>query len=143
MIVGISGGDIGQGFVSGMVSSAVSSIVQISGSSLLGGGEWDFYADKDLQTMLFGSVGGGVSAELAGGNFWQGAAIGLTVSALNHVAHKMSEPFPKPNSSKIDKRYGVEDKTWEKKSGRWTITTKKEILQWDSKKGEIEVYNKA
>lgn len=44
----------------------------------------------DISTMLFGSVSGGLSAELTGGNFWQGAATGLTVSALNHVAHKIS-----------------------------------------------------
>ncbi len=44
----------------------------------------------DISTMLFGSVSGGLSAELTGGNFWQGAATGLTVSALNHVAHKMT-----------------------------------------------------
>lgn len=33
---------------------------------------------------------GVLSAELNGGNFWQGAAIGLVVSALNHVAHRMT-----------------------------------------------------
>lgn len=43
----------------------------------------------DISTMLFGSVSGGLSAELTGGNFWQGAATGLTVSALNHVAHEI------------------------------------------------------
>lgn len=42
--------------------------------------------------MFFGTVSGGLSAEPTGGNFWQGAAIGLVVSGLNHVAHKMSEP---------------------------------------------------
>lgn len=42
--------------------------------------------------MFFGTVSGGLSAELTGGNFWQGAAIGLTVSGLNHVAHKNTEP---------------------------------------------------
>lgn len=45
--------------------------------------------------MLFGSVSGGVSAELAGGNFWQGAATGLTVSALNHLMHEISAPLKK------------------------------------------------
>lgn len=34
-------------------------------------------------------VSGGLSAELTGGNFWQGAATGLVVSGLNHVAHKI------------------------------------------------------
>ncbi|MDX9790044.1 MAG: hypothetical protein RBT61_04385 [Candidatus Kapabacteria bacterium] len=46
----------------------------------------------DISTMLFGSGSGGLTAELTGGNFWQGATIGLTVSALNHVAHRLSEP---------------------------------------------------
>lgn len=41
--------------------------------------------------MLYGTVSGGLSAELTGGNFWQGAATGLTVSALNHVAHRIQE----------------------------------------------------
>lgn len=39
----------------------------------------------DVSTMFFGTVSGGLSAKLTGGNFWQGAATGLTVSALNHV----------------------------------------------------------
>ena len=43
----------------------------------------------DVSTMFFGSVSGGLSAELSGGNFWQGAATGLAVSALNHVAHRV------------------------------------------------------
>ncbi|NLN33901.1 MAG: hypothetical protein GX159_09960 [Flavobacteriaceae bacterium] len=42
----------------------------------------------DISTMLFGSASGGLSSKLAGGNFWEGAAIGLTVSGLNHVAHR-------------------------------------------------------
>ena len=43
----------------------------------------------DASTMFFGTISGGITAELTGGNFWQGAAIGLAVSALNHVAHKI------------------------------------------------------
>lgn len=38
--------------------------------------------------MFFGTVSGGLSSKLTGGNFWEGAAIGLVVSGLNHVAHK-------------------------------------------------------
>jgi len=41
--------------------------------------------------MFFGTVSGGLSAELTGGNFWQGAATGLVVSGLNHVAHKIEQ----------------------------------------------------
>lgn len=108
----------------------------------------------DVSTMFFGTVSGGLSAELSGGNFWQGAATGVVVSGLNHVMHRIGneqifsedengDPTkPRPDASKIDEKYGVGNKTWEKKEGRWTITTKKEILQWDSKKGEIEIYNR-
>ncbi len=41
--------------------------------------------------MLFGTVTGGVTSRLQGGNFWEGAAIGLVVSGLNHAMHKMQE----------------------------------------------------
>src|SRR5690606_19156994 len=82
-IAGISGGDIGQAIYSGMISSVVSSVtaglnstVNLSGTA------------GDISTMFFGTVSGGLSAELTGGNFWQGAATGLVVSGLNHVAHK-------------------------------------------------------
>jgi hypothetical protein len=40
-------------------------------------------------TLFFGSVSGGFGAVLTNGNFWQGAATGLIVSGLNHVAHTM------------------------------------------------------
>lgn len=84
-ITGISGGDIGQGFFSGMVSSAVSSIAGgLNAAVKLKG------TVGDISTMLFGSASGGLSSKLMDGNFWQGAATGLTVSALNHVAHRIS-----------------------------------------------------
>ncbi|WP_278009094.1 hypothetical protein [Flavobacterium gyeonganense] len=38
---------------------------------------------------LFGIVAGGVTSSLQGGNFWEGAAIGLTVSLLNHAGEKI------------------------------------------------------
>jgi hypothetical protein len=42
----------------------------------------------DVGMIAFGTVTGGVSAKLTGGNFWQGAVTGLFVSALNHANHK-------------------------------------------------------
>jgi hypothetical protein len=39
-------------------------------------------------TLFFGTVSGGFGAVLTNGNFWQGAATGLIVSGLNHVAHR-------------------------------------------------------
>lgn len=47
-------------------------------------------ANSVVGTVAFGAVAGGVGAELAGGNFWQGALIGGIVAGLNHGMHKMS-----------------------------------------------------
>jgi hypothetical protein len=41
--------------------------------------------------ILFGTVAGGVTSHLQKGNFWEGAAIGLIVSGLNHAMHKMGD----------------------------------------------------
>ena len=38
--------------------------------------------------VIFGTISGGASAALSGGNFWQGAVTGLVVSGLNHAMHK-------------------------------------------------------
>ncbi|MDN3604325.1 hypothetical protein [Belliella kenyensis] len=35
------------------------------------------------------SLMGGIGAELSGGDFWRGAAVGATVSSLNHLAHRV------------------------------------------------------
>jgi hypothetical protein len=42
-------------------------------------------------TILYGGISGGVSAEIAGGNFWAGFKQGVMTSALNHVAHAAGE----------------------------------------------------
>jgi hypothetical protein len=46
-------------------------------------------------TTLFGTVAGGVTSHLQGGNFWEGAAIGLTVSLLNHAGEKLNQAIRK------------------------------------------------
>ncbi|MBK8445128.1 MAG: hypothetical protein IPL35_17750 [Sphingobacteriales bacterium] len=38
-------------------------------------------------TYAFSAAMGGLTSELTGGNFWEGAAIGVMVSGLNHLAH--------------------------------------------------------
>jgi hypothetical protein len=38
--------------------------------------------------LTFAAISGGVGAELSGGNFWKVAITGLSVAALNHVAHE-------------------------------------------------------
>ena len=92
-IAGISGGNFATSFVSGALGSTASSLFQ-AGLNNVNIGE----TGKDIGTMLFGSVSGGVGSKLTGGNFWEGAAIGLTVSALNHLAHK----FTKKSTAKWD-----------------------------------------
>jgi hypothetical protein len=54
--------------------------------------------------ILFGTVAGGVTSHLQGGNFWEGAAIGLIVSGLNHAMHKMADDSIDPP---IKKKEGV------------------------------------
>jgi RHS repeat-associated protein len=70
-----SGGTYMQGFISGGVSSLGSSV----GKALKAG---------PVGMIVIGMVSGGLSAELAGGNFWQGMRQGFIVSALNHVGHQ-------------------------------------------------------
>ena len=88
-IAGISGGNFATSFVSGALGSAASSLFR-AGLNNVNIGE----TGKDIGTMLFGSVSGGVGSKLTGGNFWEGTAIGLTVSTLNHLAHKFTQNDP-------------------------------------------------
>ena len=53
--------------------------------------------------LLFGTISGGAGAALTGGNFWQGAATGFVVSALNHALHKQDPPTRR---ERIAKRFG-------------------------------------
>ena len=53
--------------------------------------------DKYLKTLFMyigGTVSGGLSATITGGDFAQGAAIGLVVTALNHALHVALDPDP-------------------------------------------------
>jgi Cytotoxic len=155
---GVQGGNFWNGFASGALSSIASSVWQ--GGKLAGGdGNWGgaggSWGNSDFGTIAFGTVAGGAGAALSGGNFWEGAVTGLFVSALNHTLHPndsyeefdQEDPIQKVkydpvDASKLDERFNTNGKTWEKKGGRWTITTKKEILQWDALHGEVEIYNK-
>lgn len=97
----ISGGKFWSGFAAGALSSIAASAWS-GGSSMDGLGK-NAHAiagtgmkgigagTGDLGMIAFGTVSGGAGAELAGGNFWQGAVAGLVVSGLNHAMHKMSQ----------------------------------------------------
>ncbi len=83
---GIQGGDPLVGFASGALSSAASSLWSGGGADQWQGFGGKF-ADSDIGMLAFGTVAGGAGASLTGGNFWEGAATGLVVSGLNHLAH--------------------------------------------------------
>lgn len=64
VITGISGGEFYQGFWSGAISSTVSSVTGgLNNAANLSG------TAGDVSTIFFGTVNGGLSAELTGGNF--------------------------------------------------------------------------
>lgn len=90
IIQGVSGGDPGQSFLTAMATSIAGSIF---GADFSGTGEGLGWANSVrgsiVGTSLFGSVTGGVTSRLQGGNFWEGAAIGLTVSLLNCAGNKL------------------------------------------------------
>ncbi len=152
----IQGGDFWSGAAAGSISSIASSAWTGGGTS-----EWQGvggkFADSGAGMIAFGTISGGVAAELTGGNFWQGALSGFMVSALNHFAHRafddfeQEEPDPnrkngqniqKPNVEDMDPKYNIPKGTkWKTVSNRATIYTKKEILQW-SPEGEVEVYSR-
>ncbi|HEU4496920.1 MAG TPA: hypothetical protein VFR70_07705 [Flavobacterium sp.] len=95
----MQGGNFWTGFASGAISSLVSSAwgggkMEKSNTAWKGlGGNW---GHSDFGTIAFGTVSGGAGAALTGGNFWQGAATGLTVSLLNHAMHEMGNDGDPP-----------------------------------------------
>lgn len=96
IIQGVSGGNLSQSFVTAALSSIASGGFAMTGS----------FGSSIVGQSLFGSVAGGITSRLQGGNFWEGAAIGLTVSLLNHAGNKLYPAVdrlmnPKPNKYQI------------------------------------------
>jgi RHS repeat-associated protein len=77
---GMSGGTYGQGFLSG----AAGSLVATGAGSLFGDASKGVQA---LGTIGGGALAGGIGAEIAGGNFWDGARNGAISAGLNHGIH--------------------------------------------------------
>ncbi|WP_304343886.1 RHS repeat-associated core domain-containing protein [Chryseobacterium koreense] len=96
-ISAIDGGSFGSGFWSGLVSSVMASGVSALGinfgASTRGNVVYNgFGKDFMKATMVVaGGFSGGISASIAGGNFWQGFRQGIITSGLNHVAHMTTE----------------------------------------------------
>ncbi len=79
-ISGVTGGDPLASFLSGSLSSLVGSGYQKMGFE----GATGMY--------VFAGFSGGVGAELAGGDFLKGAAIGIMNAGLNHLKHQSEKP---------------------------------------------------
>jgi hypothetical protein len=85
IIQGVSGGNAGQSFITAMATS-------IAGDAFGAiGGKVGEYTNSIVGHSLFGAVVGGTVSNMQGGNFWEGAAIGLTVGLLNHASKPLSE----------------------------------------------------
>ena len=101
----ISGGKFWSGFASGALSSVAASAWSGGGSTSSYHGAGSF-AESGVGMISFGTVAGGVGAQLTGGNFWQGAVTGLVVSGLNHYAHETQGENPNRERAKgIVNRY--------------------------------------
>jgi len=109
---GVQGGNFWTGFASGALSSIASSAWgggYINKTDHVWKGMGGAWGSGDFGTIAFGTVSGGAGAVLTGGNFWQGAATGLTVSLLNHVAHSDNDNGYDRDGNKINDKGG--DKT--------------------------------
>ena len=86
----------GGNFWSAAAAGAISSIAASAWGADLNGkapglGWAENVRTSDVGMIAFGTVAGGGASVIGGGNFWEGAAIGLTVGLLNHAAHNMTE----------------------------------------------------
>lgn len=142
----LQGGNPGTGFISGFASSVTASSVQS-----LGGGK--------IATLIGGALSGGVGSAVVGGNFYRGATFGLISTSLNHLSHEVGNSIVnamnnggpgdpvKPVPAEYKKAGGLPgypDAEYKgSRGGRPMWTTKKEVLEWDYKRGEIEVYDKS
>ncbi|WP_162129631.1 RHS repeat-associated core domain-containing protein [Chryseobacterium populi] len=105
----IDGGKFGSGALSGAVSSLMASGMQSLGidfaATRAAGGDivYNGFGKEAMKAVMIvsGGLSGGISAAIAGGNFWQGVKQGLISSGLNHVAHLTIEGFDKSNYEKL------------------------------------------
>ena len=77
---GMSGGTYGQGFLSGAIGSGIA-----SGAGALLKNAGGFIQAAGMTSAA--AVSGGIGAEIAGGNFWDGFRNGAISGGLNHAAH--------------------------------------------------------
>jgi RHS repeat-associated protein len=93
IISGVAGGNFESGFLSGALGS------------LAGSGFQSVFGNGAVGTYAFSGLAGGVGAELSGGDFWQGAAIGLMNAGLNHLQQGVQNKFFDSQLKKMYKIY--------------------------------------
>lgn len=102
-----SGGDFLQGMASGFVGA------------IIGGGTQGLLKNaskfvRDTATIASAGLAGGITSELSGGEFWDGARNGLISASLNHVAHGIRQEINRRALiAKIAKKY-ENSKEWAK-----------------------------
>ena len=94
----MNGGTYGQGFLSGITGSFIGG----GTASLLNnaGTAW-----QALGTVTAGAVSGGIGAEIAGGNFWDGARNGAISAGLNHAYHAVDQAILQNQLDKVLNNY--------------------------------------
>lgn len=124
----------GAGFLSGAAGGFFGSLGATAWSA--GAGK---FANSGVGTIAFGALSGGVGAELAGGNFWQGAVTGGLVAGLNHLMHMVEKPqtlneFAEEKFGKdFRKKYGVKSLQWGSSMPKEGITAEGEVFTYNSK----------
>ena len=96
----------GAGFLSGAAAGFFGDL----GATAWSAGAGNF-ASSTVGTIAFGSLSGGVGAELTGGNFWQGAVTGGIVAGLNTLMHQQpdnKQPDNKQLAKRIADEYGYD-----------------------------------
>ena len=93
------GGKFWHGFASGAVASFVSTITGVSCKEFHVPDSWTKAA-----MVAAGGLSGGVSASMAGGDFWEGMCNGLICSGLNHAMHLACGPDDPPGSGSANNK---------------------------------------
>jgi len=97
----VQGGKFWEGALPGAISSVVGDLIRIPV-----GGSIGKILDHKATRFAIGTIMGGVSSKLAGGNFWQGTAVAGVVTLFNHMMHDGGPPADFKGNSYEDPETG-------------------------------------
>lgn len=84
------------GLISSLIASGVNSLgINYAQTKASGNIAYNGFGQNHMKAVMVvsGGFSGGISATIAGGNFWQGFRQGIITAGLNHVAHMVSNEF--------------------------------------------------